>query len=97
MKDDWRYFDGAGDELRGLQTMDKKVFADKFGDVPVRKSDGWSVFVARNRAGELRPVVRSIRFKRNPSLHKCDARCMNAKGHDCECSCGGKNHGARAA
>lgn len=26
--------------------------------------------------------------------HKCDSRCLNAKGHDCECSCGGKNHGA---
>lgn len=24
----------------------------------------------------------------------CDARCTNAKGHNCECSCGGKNHGA---
>lgn len=23
----------------------------------------------------------------------CDARCENATGHDCECSCGGKNHG----
>lgn len=25
---------------------------------------------------------------------KCDARCVNSKGHVCECSCGGKNHGA---
>lgn len=25
--------------------------------------------------------------------HKCDARCLNAKGHDCTCSCGGLNHG----
>lgn len=25
--------------------------------------------------------------------HKCDARCLNAKGHDCTCSCGGANHG----
>jgi hypothetical protein len=24
---------------------------------------------------------------------KCDARCQGAKGHMCECSCGGKNHG----
>lgn len=27
------------------------------------------------------------------SQHVCDARCMCATGHDCECSCGGKNHG----
>lgn len=25
---------------------------------------------------------------------KCDARCTNATGHHCECSCGGRNHGA---
>lgn len=26
--------------------------------------------------------------------HVCDARCTSAKGHKCECSCGGANHGA---
>jgi len=40
------------------------------------------------------PITRSIQYKSNPSLHKCDARCMNATGHICECSCGGLNHGA---
>lgn len=25
--------------------------------------------------------------------HQCDARCLNAKGHNCTCSCGGANHG----
>lgn len=25
--------------------------------------------------------------------HKCDARCVNSKGPNCECSCGGENHG----
>lgn len=25
--------------------------------------------------------------------HVCDARCTNATGSNCECSCGGKNHG----
>lgn len=25
--------------------------------------------------------------------HKCDSRCMNATGPNCECSCGGVNHG----
>lgn len=25
--------------------------------------------------------------------HNCDSRCLNAKGHDCTCSCGGANHG----
>lgn len=26
--------------------------------------------------------------------HKCDARCTNATGSNCECQCGGKHHGA---
>jgi hypothetical protein len=26
--------------------------------------------------------------------HKCDVRCTEAKGHKCECNCGGVNHGA---
>ena len=26
-------------------------------------------------------------------VHVCDARCMNATGTNCECSCGGENHG----
>lgn len=28
---------------------------------------------------------------------KCNARCTGATGHQCECSCGGKNHGAAHA
>lgn len=27
------------------------------------------------------------------SHHKCGPKCVNATGHDCECQCGGKNHG----
>jgi hypothetical protein len=39
---------------------------------------------------------RVIFRKANPSNHKCDARCMHAKGRNCECSCKGENHGAAA-
>ena len=38
-------------------------------------------------------ILRVISFKVNGSSHKCDARCLNAKGGNCDCSCGGKNHG----
>ena len=41
-------------------------------------------------------VERAIERKANPSNHKCDARCLNATGFKCECSCGGKSHGAGA-
>lgn len=41
------------------------------------------------------PVTRAVDYKRvNPSLHECNAKCLN--GHvngRCECRCGGKNHG----
>lgn len=43
--------------------------------------------------GERHPAERCIERKSNPSNHKCDNRCLVAKGHKCECSCGGKNHG----
>jgi hypothetical protein len=36
--------------------------------------------------------LQAVRGKLAPE-HKCDARCMNATGHNCECSCGGANHG----
>jgi hypothetical protein len=40
-------------------------------------------------------VTRTVNMKSNPSRHECDARCMGATGRtmNCECSCGGKNHG----
>lgn len=40
-------------------------------------------------------VTRKVEYKDFPSGHECDARCMNATGRtmNCECSCGGKNHG----
>lgn len=40
-------------------------------------------------------ITRTVQMKANPSRHECDARCFNASGRvmNCECSCGGKNHG----
>lgn len=39
-------------------------------------------------------IVKSdvITGKKNDSV-PCDRRCTGATGHNCECSCGGKNHG----
>lgn len=48
---------------------------------------------------ELRCVRHRYEFRwrqvegRFSEAHKCDARCMNATGPNCECSCGGQNHG----
>jgi hypothetical protein len=51
-------------------------------------------FIGTTPDGRKMNATRAIERKRNPSMHRCDARCMNARGHLCECSCGGKNHGA---
>lgn len=44
--------------------------------------------------GETHPVDRIVDRGLSPSGHLCDARCRFAKGHLCECSCGGRWHGA---
>ena len=51
-------------------------------------------FNGLNTNGRRVAVERMIERKANASNHKCDARCLNARGFKCECECGGKNHGA---
>jgi hypothetical protein len=36
------------------------------------------------------------RLKGSVSDHECGSRCLSSKGHVCECSCGGVNHGSAA-
>lgn len=82
---------------------DQEVISMHFGgknsewlkSVKAKRIDSFSRMVGHPLTGAdaTMAITRIIRYKKNPSLHKCDARCMNATGHDCECSCGGKNHG----
>ena len=103
---DFRYFHDDI-ELTNIRGMDNKTFASAYPMERGRKYDGYSMMVGRIASSEpvwvagqgwqeaLLPVQRVVRFKSNPSRHECDARCMNATGRtmNCECSCGGKNHG----
>lgn len=41
-------------------------------------------------------VARRVFGKHNADI-RCDGRCMSATGHNCECACGGANHGAAHA
>lgn len=50
-------------------------------------------WVGRTADGHELPVTRIIGYSTNPSRHACDARCQTARGSNCECSCGGANHG----
>jgi hypothetical protein len=37
-------------------------------------------------------AVKAVKGTYSPD-HKCDSRCLNARGWSCTCSCGGANHG----
>ncbi len=41
--------------------------------------------------GKLK-MVKAVKAKLSPT-HICNAKCETSKGFQCECSCGGKNHG----
>jgi hypothetical protein len=71
-----------------VQTADS--FKDvKAGNVVYRCQNAWwSRCPNRHKVFPLKAVKGTY----SPD-HKCDARCLNAKGHDCTCSCGGANHG----
>ena len=89
-----KYFNGTN-ELRGQRDdLRNADFAARFPGVVGLRSDSFSKITIRDQEGNRHPVTRMIFRKANPSNHKCDARCRNAKGHSCECSCGGKFHGA---
>ena len=89
-----KYFDGTT-ELFGPYPMRNEKFAELFGDVKISgpRYDDFSKLVATDTDGELHAVRRSIYYKNRPSLHECNGRCMGATGPNCECSCGGANHG----
>jgi hypothetical protein len=74
----------------------QEVEAESFRDV---KGDGRAYRVGNEGYFARCPnnhkffVLKQIKGTYSPD-HKCDARCLNAKGPECTCSCGGANHGA---
>lgn len=92
----FKYFSDMGGvtlELTGLSQMNNPEFAERFPEVKGMRADGYSKWVAMGPQGWM-PVTRMIDYKRAPSLHECNAKCLNGKCNGvCECKCGGKNHG----
>jgi len=79
-----------------IVTSKPNAFFESIGGVKSKHNydGGYSRMVGTNDNGKTYlPVTRKIYFKKNPSLHKCNTKCQGASGHDCECSCNGKNHG----
>ena len=90
-----KYFCGAT-ELQHVFTLKNARFRS-IGGIPSKHNyfDGFERLAGS--PADVRatlPVTRRIEYKSNPSLHKCDSRCRSAKGHSCECSCGGQYHGS---
>lgn len=92
---EYRYYCGKT-LLTGMPwPMKNAEYAAKYPDQKALRYDGFTMMLARDPiTGLLAPVTRIIAYSRTPSRHKCDARCQHAKGRNCECSCGGANHGA---
>lgn len=86
----------------GYVPMRNAEFAALFPGVKGIRCDGFTMYVGTvdksGRGGEngqnYLPVTRRIEYKARPSLHECNAKCMNGSHRGvCECRCGGKNHG----
>lgn len=86
----FKYFKGET-ELHGVYEDNGRFFgyAEK-SDLVWVKGEGWTGYQQADR---------KVKYKSNPSRHACDSRCMYATGKSmqCECACGGKNHGRGAA
>ena len=101
MKDSFIYFSdtesGPLELCSNSMPMPNAEFAAKFPGVKGMKFDSFAKRVApliNGKWTELYPVTRVIRYKKNPSLHECNGRCMGGNPNGtCECRCGGKNHG----
>jgi hypothetical protein len=78
--------------------MRNAAFAARFPGVKGIRCDSFTMYVGtveKGGRGEQLPVTRRIEYKSRPSLHECNAKCLNGKHNGvCECRCGGKNHGA---
>lgn len=99
MKTEIRIFHGDKELKSNGYRMKREDVAREFPGLKVVGVDSFSVFAGydpENPKAPQLPVTRKIYYKVNGTKHKCDARCRHAKGHNCECSCGGRFHGIGA-
>lgn len=90
-------YNGETVELEWTESMKNADFAAIFPGVRGLRYDSFSKrvgFVRKNGLKVVYPLTRVIEYKKNPSLHECNAKCLGGKHNgSCECRCGGKNHG----
>lgn len=97
MENTTKYFSGTT-ELRGSYPVARATVRAMFPEGKIQKFDDFSLLVGtvdgKYSTTNFLPVTRIVRYNPEGSNYKCDGRCLNAKRGDCECSCGGRNHGA---
>ena len=76
----------TGEDVKGADTF-RDVTAGT-GAYRVGNNGLFGRCVNRHKVFPLKPVKGTY-----SESHQCDSRCLNAKGWDCTCSCGGANHG----
>lgn len=86
-----KYFLGH-DEALAIREVTPDEFAALFPGVAWPDQSALFVTIGRWSGGWMRGV-RRVAFKPSRAEHKCDSRCINAKGPDCSCMCNGANHG----
>lgn len=91
----------SGDlELKGIFPIRETIVRAKFPAGRIVRSDSFDLLVGtadgRYDTQNFVPVTRRICYKTNGTKHECGPRCRGAKGHNCECSCGGQFHGVDA-
>lgn len=96
----YTYYDADNNVLKSpldMQGWQWKIKMPGVAPVRCRGHKGLPYVAAHNAAGQLVPAVRVVAYKnQNPSKHVCGARCRNATGANCECSCNGEYHGIDA-
>jgi hypothetical protein len=96
MRKEVRFFHGDKELKRNGFLIKKEVVRRDFPGLKVVWNDSFTVLAGydpENPTAPQLPVTRRIYYKTDGSKHVCDSRCRHAKGHNCECSCGGKYHG----
>jgi hypothetical protein len=90
---------GAIVELDRIAWADRRDFARIIGrpigaGEKLSRTGGMFAYGVCPDCGRLHPSGRRIEYSSKPNLHACNSLCMGARGPNCECRCGGKNHGA---
>jgi len=81
-------------ELRNTHVVGQDVAVDDQGREFDFRDGFWVSVPHECSGGQVRTLkLERVRGVYNPG-RECNAKCMSAIGHDCECRCGGKNHGA---